>query len=151
MKYNITRKPFASASTFFDDPYFDDVINNFLGLRDYSTARNQRYDTVPKANIVETETGYTVALAAPGFTRDEFELSFDNNTLTVSVNTEDTETYEKSVRLREYKFEKFSRSWTLPENTKPDGITARYDAGILYIQVPVENNKQKGKQYITVE
>ncbi len=106
--------------------------------------------TVPRANVIKNENGYSIELAAPGFSRDEFELSVDNNTLTVSVNTEDTPDYEKSVTMREYKFQSFTRSWTLPENSNVEGVTARYDAGILYIDVPVESQR-RGKTTISVQ
>ena len=106
--------------------------------------------TVPRANVIKNENGYSIEMAAPGFSRDEFELNVDNNTLTVSVSTNDTPEYERSVTMREYKFQSFSRSWEMPDNTNVDGITARYEAGILYIDVPVESQR-KGKMTISVQ
>ena len=144
MKYNTMQKPFTS--NFFND--FDYIFDNFLNINNYQV--NDNYLTVPRANIIENENGCSIELAVPGFSREEFELNLDNNTLTVSVNTEDTPEYEKSVTLREYKFQNFSRSWNLPDNTIIDGITARYEAGILYIDVPLER-QDKGKKTITVQ
>lgn len=106
--------------------------------------------TVPRANTIKTEKGYSIEMAAPGFSRDEFELNIDNNTLTVLVNTEDTADYDKNVTVREYKFQSFTRSWTLPEAANIDGIEARYEAGILYIDVPVEAERRSRKA-ITVQ
>ena len=142
MKYNIMQTPFKSA-IFNDSTFFD----NFLNL---SQNNRSDYMTVPRANILKTEHGYSVELAAPGFSRDEFQLSVDNNTLTVSVNTEDGNDYEKNVTSREYKFQSFSRSWSLPEMTNVETIGARYDAGILYIDVPVEDHRHVRK-VITVQ
>ena len=142
MKYNIVQTPFKSA-IFNDSTFFD----NFLNL---SQNNRSDYMTVPRANILKTEHGYSVELAAPGFSRDEFQLSVDNNTLTVSVNTEDGNDYEKNVTSREYKFQSFSRSWSLPEMTNVETIGARYDAGILYIDVPVEDHRHVRK-VITVQ
>ena len=144
MKYNIVRRPFTS--TLFNNDNFDNLFDNFLTLGQ----TRQNYMTVPRANVITNENGYSIELAAPGFSRDEFELSVDNNTLTVSVNTEDTPDYEKSVTMREYKFQSFTRSWTLPENSNVEGVTARYDAGILYVDVPVESQR-KGKTTISVQ
>lgn len=134
--------PFKSA-IFNDSTFFD----NFLNL---SQNNRSDYMTVPRANILKTEHGYSVELAAPGFSRDEFQLSVDNNTLTVSVNTEDGNDYEKNVTSREYKFQSFSRSWSLPEMTNVESIGARYEAGILYIDVPVEDHRHVRK-VITVQ
>ena len=144
MKYNIVQSPFNS--TIFNDNAFSNLFDNFMTL---NHARDN-YMTVPRANVIKNENGYSIELAAPGFSRDEFELNVDNNTLTVSVSTEDTPEYEKSVTMREYKFESFSRSWNMPDNTNVDGITARYEAGILYIDVPVESQR-KGKTTISVQ
>ena len=145
MKYNIVQAPFRS--TLFNDSTFDNFFDNFLTL----TQNNKsNYMTVPRANTIKTENGYSIEMAAPGFSRDEFELDIDRNTLTVSVNTEDTPDYEKSVTMREYKFQSFTRSWTLPENSNVEGVTARYDAGILYVDVPVESQR-RGKTTISVQ
>ena len=140
MKYNIIRtNPFTSDF----ESIFNNVFNNY-------SQTELNYMTVPRANIVRTENGYSIELASPGFSRDEFELKITNNTLTVSVNTEDTPEYEKSVMKREYKFESFERSFNLPETTNVNGISARYDAGILYIDIPIEN-QHKGTTKITVQ
>ena len=145
MKYNIVQAPFRS--TYFNDSTFDNFFDNFLNL----TQNNKsNYMTVPRANTIKTENGYSIEMAAPGFSRDEFELDIDRNTLTVSVNTEDTADYEKNVTVREYKFQSFTRSWTLPETANIDSIEARYEAGILYIDVPVEAERRSRKA-ITVQ
>ena len=145
MKYNLVQAPFRS--TLFNDSTFDNFFDNFLTL----TQNNKsNYMTVPRANTIKTENGYSIEMAAPGFSRDEFELDIDRNTLTVSVNTEDTADYEKNVTVREYKFQSFTRSWTLPDTANIDGIEARYEAGILYIDVPVEAERRSRKA-ITVQ
>ncbi len=140
MKYNIVQTPFKS--TIFNDSTFDNFFDNFLNL-----SQNNRSNcmTIPRANILKTENGYSVELAAPGFTRDEFQLNVDNNTLTVEVNTEDGDDYEKNITKREYIFQNFTRSWSLPDSVNIEAIEARYDAGILYIDVPVEDTRRLRK------
>ena len=129
-----------------------DVLTAFddLFTLDMPSRTHRSYNTTPRANVVKTDTGYGIELAAPGFSRDEFELSVDDGRLTISMNTEDTKEYEEKVQHREYRFASFKRSFSLPENTNIDGIAARYDAGILYIDVPVEE-KGVQKRLITVE
>ena len=137
-RYNTKRDPFA-LSTIFDD---------FLNFDDTHRV-NARYNT-PKANIIKSDTGFVVELAAPGYSRDEFEMTVDNNQLSIQMKTEDTKNYEDSLVHQEYSFTNFKRSFSLPENTNVEGITARYDAGILYVNVPVEN-KTCTTRTITVE
>ena len=108
------------------------------------------YMTVPRANVVKSENGYSIELAAPGFTRDEFELSIDNNTLIVRVGTEDSDDYKRNVVSQEYMFQSFTRQWHLPENANFDSISARYEAGILLIDIPV-NNERHAVRSISVD
>ena len=123
----------------------------YLNLHFTLYRRNYRsYNTTPRANVVKTDTGYGIELAAPGFSRDEFELSVNDGRLTISMNTEDSKEYEEKLQHREYRFASFKRSFSLPETTNIDGISARYEAGILYIDVPVEE-KGVQKRMITVE
>jgi len=144
MKFNIVQTPFKSI---YSNSTFDTLFDNFLNS---TQAKQSNHMTVPRANVIRNENGYSIELAAPGFSRDEFELIVDNNTLTVTVHTEDTAEYERSVMAREYKFQNFTRSWVIPEQTNTEGIEARYDAGILYIDVPVEAPIQ-GRKSITVQ
>jgi HSP20 family protein len=97
--------------------------------------------TVPRANVLKHENGYSIELAAPGFTRDEFELSIDDSALIVRVGTEDSDNYKRKVVSQEYMFKSFTRQWQLPENANFNSISARYEAGILLINIPVDNKR----------
>ena len=124
---------------------FDDVFEGTGTSRTSSLLGN-----TPRANIVKNENVYTIELAAPGYSRDEFVMTADHGQLTIELGTEDTKEYKDTVVHREYSFSSFKRSFSLPENTNVDGITAKYEAGILYIDVPVED-KNVQKRTITVE
>jgi HSP20 family protein len=127
----------------FNSDFFPSIpsIENLFSDNFLNQDSKSSYMTVPRANVIKNENGYSIELAAPGFTRDEFQLSVDNNTLTVKVGTEDSEGYEQRVVSREYMFKSFTRNWTLPENANSDSISARYEAGILLIDVPVKNEQ----------
>ncbi|HIF38677.1 MAG TPA: Hsp20/alpha crystallin family protein, partial [Gemmatimonadetes bacterium] len=127
-------------------------FDSILDLMDrYPNSRKpQSMITIPRANIVRNESSYTIEMAAPGFSRDEFELNVENSTLTIYVNTEDTSEYKGKITSHEYSFGSFTRSWTLPDDANSDAITARYEAGILYVEVPVEGVKEI-KRMIVVE
>jgi len=129
-----------------------DVLTAFddLFTLDMPSRTHRSYNTTPRANVVKTDTGYGIELAAPGFSREEFELSVDSDKLTVRMGTEDTKEYEDKLIHREFRFADFSRSFSLPDNTNVDRISARYEAGILYIDVPVEE-KNVQKRTISIE
>ncbi|HEY0653033.1 MAG TPA: Hsp20/alpha crystallin family protein [Chryseosolibacter sp.] len=92
---------------------------------------------VPTANITETPKEYKVELAAPGLERKDFNVEVDNHTLKISAEKEE-EKNEKDGEYsrREYSFNSFSRSFTLPENVKEGNIDARYENGVLKVSIP---------------
>ena len=124
---------------------FDDLFTLEMPSRTHRS-----YNTTPRANVVKTDTGYGIELAAPGFSREEFVLSVEDGKLSIELGTEDSQEYEDKIQHREYRFQSFKRSFSLPEGTNIDGIGARYEAGILYVDVPVEE-KGVQKRLITVE
>ena len=132
----------ANFNTFDVLSAFDDLFTT-----DTPSRTHRSYYTTPRANVVKTDTGYGIELAAPGFSRDEFELSVDDNKLKIELGTEDSKDYEDKVVHREYRYTNIKRTFTLPENTNIDGISARYEAGILYVDVPVE---EKGVQKLSL-
>lgn len=103
---------------------------------------------IPPINIKEEEKYYEVELAAPGFTKDQFEVELNQDFLTISVNRkEEKEQKEDNYISREFNYHAFSRSITIPENvdTKKE-IKAHYENGVLKIQLNKKpNSSQKTK------
>jgi HSP20 family protein len=93
--------------------------------------------TVPPVNIVENEDRYVLSLAVPGMKKDNFKIALEGLMLTISTEKEEEkeETEERFTR-REYNFYSFSRSFTLPEDVKPEYIEAKYEDGLLKIVLP---------------
>ena len=122
---------------------FDDIFDNFLGL----TARPERYrntdqsiiSTIPRANVFESTKGYTIQIAAPGLSREDFNVKIENNRLTVSAQSEKPISDNKDdITYREFNFSNFFRSWELPSHVNAASVNANYEAGILNLDIPVE-------------
>jgi len=114
---------------------FETLIDAFFNTPLRNTRSEDSFYSVPRANVSKADDGYSIQLAAPGYSRDDFNIIVENNTLTISTTVElsdDVNTYT----TREYSYSGFSRSWSLPKGTTADGISARYDAGILSVVVP---------------
>ena len=91
----------------------------------------------PSANIYEDETNFEIEIAAPGMEREDFKVQMDNGILTVSAEKEEDEEEDtKNYWRREFHYNAFSRSFSLPDNTMPDKINARYENGMLCISLP---------------
>jgi HSP20 family protein len=108
--------------------------------------------TTPKVNIREDNDNYYVEVAAPGMKKDDFNLSLENNVLTISSELkEDHEDKNDSYTRREFSYQSFSRSFTLPESVNYEKIEAKYNDGILSILMPKrEEAKQKPAKSIKI-
>lgn len=92
---------------------------------------------VPSVNIAETPKDYQLEVAAPGLERKDFKIEVENHTLSISAEKEEKKKEENDGYSRkEYSFNSFCRSFTLPENIKEDEIDAKYKDGILKVTVP---------------
>lgn len=108
--------------------------------------------TVPSANVTETANNFLVELAAPGLKRDDFKVEMDDHTLTISAEKEDKVDEEKEGYSRkEYAYNSFCRSFTLPENVREDKVDAKYEDGVLKLVIPKrEVAPKKERKKITV-
>ncbi len=113
---------------FFDNELFD------WSSRNYSNTNT----TLPSVNIKESTDVFEVEVAAPGFTKNDFRIELNHDLLTISSDKQvDQETKEgQQFSLREFSYQSFSRSFTLPNTADSEKINAKYDNGILKIVIP---------------
>lgn len=94
--------------------------------------------TLPSVNIKETNGEFVVEVAAPGLVKEDFKVELNRNVLTVSsekkVENESKENVQYSCR--EFSYQSFSRSFSLPTSVDGDRIAAKYENGILSIILP---------------
>lgn len=94
---------------------------------------------VPAVNILESETGFELELAAPGMKKDDFDIEVDNNVLTISNEQESEskeEDKEKNYSRREFYYHSFRRSFNLPKSVNTEAINATYTDGVLRVGIP---------------
>jgi HSP20 family protein len=137
-------------------PTWSSFFNDFLN-RDWYDWNNQNYSltntTIPSVNIKENENEFEVEMAAPGMAKDDFKIELNNSVLTISSEKQsENETKEgKNVTRREFSYQSFSRSFTLPAIVETDRITAKYENGILRVNIPKkEEAKPKPLKQIQV-
>ncbi len=115
----------------------------FSDFFDTDTLMNPRWfnwgieDSMPAVNIKESDAQFDIEMAAPGFEKSDFKINVDNDVLTISAEKQDEKKEEtKEFRRREFSYNSFSRSFTLPTNTMKDSIEAAYDKGVLNLKIP---------------
>ena len=92
---------------------------------------------MPRADIREDDNKYVVELDLPGLSKNDVEVTFDNNTLTVSGERKlEDDKKEGKVHRRERFWGKFVRSLTLPTNVDRNKIDATFRDGVLTITLP---------------
>jgi HSP20 family protein len=78
-------------------------------------------------------------VAAPGMSKGDFKLNYDNGRLTISSEKkmENEEKDGDTITRREFSYQSFQRSFTVPETmVNADKISAKYDNGILHVTLP---------------
>lgn len=107
---------------------------------------------VPAVNVKETDNAYEINLAAPGLEKNDFKIDLNGSMITISAEKEKTdEEKEDGFTRKEYNFNSFSRSFTLPEDTMADKIDANYVNGELRLLLPKKEGARKSfHQKITV-
>lgn len=122
-------RPFAATKIMSNgllDEFFNRSMSELVGS-DYAV--NQ-----PAVNIVESKDAFRLEFAAPGFDKQDFSLSTENNYLTVEAKKETrNENSDERYTRREFRYESFKRSYKLPETVNQDAISAVYENGILVV------------------
>ncbi|WP_430817434.1 Hsp20/alpha crystallin family protein [Carboxylicivirga sp. RSCT41] len=124
---------FPSVPSIFDR-FFDGELMDWNRTNFSSTDT-----TLPAVNVEENDNEFLIEVAAPGLTKDDFRLNYDNGRLTISSEKKN-ETEEKSegkITRREFSYQSFQRSFTVSETmVNAEKISANYENGILHITLP---------------
>lgn len=118
-------------------PLFPSIFDDFF--RDWSATNfSDTNTTLPAVNIKENENEFKVEVAVPGMDKKDFKIDLDNNVLTISSEkTNDQEEKNENYTRREYSYQSFKRSFTLPKTiVDSNKIVANYNNGELVIVIP---------------
>lgn len=109
------------------------------------------YSRTPAVNVRETDNSFVLELAAPGYKKEDFNISVENDLLTISSEQQNkVEETEKGYTRREFSYSSFSRSFTLPESVNAESIKGSYNNGILSVELPKKPEAAKVKKTVKV-
>lgn len=141
--------PTKAVNTDVVNPFVNSVFDN---LFNDSFVTDRLVTRVPAVNITETVNAFAIELAAPGLQKADFKINVDKNIITISVEkTESNETEEKVYSKKEYSYNSFSRSFTLPETVDYSNIDAAYVDGILNVKIGKKEDAIVAKRLIEVK
>ena len=122
--------------------WLPEVFNDFLSNNDM----NRTSATAPAINVLESEHSYTVELAAPGLTKDDFDVNINADgdlTVRMEKHSKEEETQGRYLR-REFAYSKYEQTLILPDDVDMEKIAALVADGILTVELPkkdINNNK----------
>lgn len=106
--------------------------------------------TAPAINVIESEKDYKVEVAAPGMTKDDFNIHLsEDNELVISMEKKNESKEEdkenKKYLRREFSYSKFQQAFVLPDDVEKEHISANVTDGVLTIELPKRTPEEKAK------
>ena len=112
------------------------IFNDFFGNEWIAKTSS----SAPAINIIETDQEYEVQIAAPGITKEDFNVTVDKNDhliITVETKREETPKDKKGKYLRrDFPYSQFQQTLILPDNVCKDEIQAKQENGVLTVTIP---------------
>ncbi|HEX6126118.1 MAG TPA: Hsp20/alpha crystallin family protein [Pyrinomonadaceae bacterium] len=91
----------------------------------------------PSVDIYEDKDRLFLEAELPGMRREDFEISVENNVLTLRGERKfEKKTEGDNYHRVERSYGAFNRSFTLPQTVTADGATADFENGILRVTLP---------------
>jgi len=152
-----------NTMTRFNNVYFPTLMNDmfFGNLMPKAKATSH---TAPAMNVTECADSYDVEFAAPGMTKDDFSICLtDDNLMEVKMEKKsqtsdenkkegaNVEAKDPKYLRREFSYESYCQSFSLPENINYNDISAHMSDGILHITLPKKKEEPKQDKQIEIK
>lgn len=129
-----------------------DMIDNM-----FNTKNTFENSWLANSSVRRTDEGFEIDIDLPGLSRSDIDVEILSNTLRVSASREvrnSSSMYSfipspvNAAKNSEMNKATYEKSWSLPDGTNYENISAKYEAGVLHVEVPV---KRPSKRKISVE
>lgn len=129
--------PILNEPSILGDPFFSDLLETQKNLFNLNRIFNGGSAVTPAMNVKETEKDYEIEMAAPGLTKNDFNITVDDGVLTISAEKEmKSEEEDENYLRREFSYNSFSRSMSIPETIdESKDIKAEYHDGVLKVML----------------
>lgn len=128
------------------------IFNDFFD-NDWMVKANA---TAPAINVIESDKDYKVEVAAPGMTKNDFNIHLsEDNELVISMEkkneTKEEDKENKKYLRREFSYTQFQQALVLPDDVDKDKINANVSDGVLTIELPKRTPEEKAKVNRVIE
>ena len=96
----------------------------------------------PRMDLIEEKDRYVLKADIPGMDKNKLDLKVTDKSLTISGERAaemEKSDKDKGVYQQERSFGRFQRTIPIPENVQQDKISAKYDLGVLTVELPKTN------------
>lgn len=136
----------------YNQEWLPSIFNDFFD-NDWMAKANA---TAPAINVIESDKDYKVEVAAPGMTKDDFNIHLsEDNELVITMEkkneTKEENKENKKYLRREFSYSKFQQSLVLPNDVEKDKIGAAVNNGVLTIDLPKRQPEEKAKVNRSIE
>lgn len=137
--------PFSKNSMMKRGDYFDKILDTFFD--DSLFAPVNICEKPFKVDVKETKDNYLIEAALPGIEKNDINIDYQNNYLTISAKKENkVEDSNSNYVRREISFGEFKRSFYV-DNIDENNVSAEFTNGILKVDLPkLEKSKDNHKQ-----
>jgi HSP20 family protein len=138
-------EPFRELETLHDriQRYFDDFP---------SFGFNVNENFYPRIDISEDKDNINVLAEIPGVTKENIKITLQDNVLTIEgEKKKETEQKEKNYFRSERMYGSFKRCFTLPDLVDSEKVEAKFEGGMLNIQLKKIEQKVKSEKVIELK
>lgn len=139
----------------FGDSLFDDFFDDFY-YPVKSVSSDFSRNNLMKTDVKENENGFELHIELPGFKKDNVKVNLKDGYLVVNANNK-VENEEKDKKGKYLRKERYygscSRSFYVGDKLKKEDIKAKFEDGILRLDIPKIKKEQEIEEnhYIEIE
>src|SRR5262249_16932911 len=101
----------------------------------------------PAIEVTQREGKQIIAAELPGLKPEDVKITVDEDKLVLEGERKEAKEEEgEGFRRSEIRYGKFYRSIPLPEGAQPENAQARFDNGVLRIEVPISQQATQRRQ-----
>jgi HSP20 family protein len=114
-----------------DEAFFRPLFRAFRGEPEAEVSASYPVD------MTESDGKVVVDAEMPGFQRDEINVDINAGRLRIAAERQESEGEEEGTpHLRERRYSRIERSFTLPSEVDPSKASAKLQDGVLHIEMP---------------
>ncbi|WP_055669953.1 heat shock protein Hsp18 [Desnuesiella massiliensis] len=140
--------PFRKSNNLRRRDNFDDLFNDFFN-ENFLSPFNMMENSFG-VDLKETDENYLIEADLPGVKKEDINVNFENNHLTISAKRDDsTEEKKENYVRRERHYGEFKRSFYV-DNVDENSINASFNDGVLKLVLPKLNKNKDSKRKIDI-